>query len=328
MEHFVTPAKSTSITPLLAQLAHSTKESDSESHLVKEVPDTETNTNTDTNHVLDDTTKRGNRKEAKVQLSIQSFKSKQQSLAAASEVEHVDLKHRKFLSKMEDGQTAEAELSRNLSREDFLKMELVGQFNLGFLLTRLGDDLFIVDQHAADEKCTFERLEKAGLLERQAMVVPQPLELTAAEEELLLENMDTFTDSGFEFSVVSEEALNNEDDSDGGGKRRRRSRVSLTKVPHYRGWVFGKDDVDELLFMLSSGDVSCGGDRRSLRPSRVRSMLASRACRSSVMVGTALSRAQMRRLLVRMAATEQPWNCPHGRPTMRHLVNLNLIPKQ
>ncbi len=277
-------------------------------------------------HVLDESNARSKRrKEVEVRISVDGLRrTSSQSRAEAEEGEH-----RKFLSKIcpEQSKTAEEELSRHLSREDFLRMEVIGQFNLGFVLTRLARDVFIVDQHAADEKCNFERLERAGLLDSQAMVVPQRLALTPAEEDLLVENMDTFTACGFGFDVKEERGGGAEEEEGVEGSVRHLGRVSLTKVPHYRGWVFGKDDVDELLFMLASdaGAVGAGARRNHLRPSRVRQMLASRACRSSVMVGTALNRAQMRRLLARMADTEHPWNCPHGRPTMRHLVNLNLI---
>jgi DNA mismatch repair protein PMS2 len=51
-------------------------------------------------------------------------------------------------------------------------------------------------------------------------------------------------------------------------------------------------------------------------------MLASRACRSSIMIGRALDAAMMRRILGRLAGLDAPWNCPHGRPTMRHLAVL------
>lgn len=62
-----------------------------------------------------------------------------------------------------------------------------------------------------------------------------------------------------------------------------------------------------------------------MRPSRVSAMFASHTCRTSIMVGTALSISEMSRLLKQMAQTEQPWNCPHGRSTMRHLVNVNIL---
>jgi DNA mismatch repair ATPase MutL len=55
------------------------------------------------------------------------------------------------------------------------------------------------------------------------------------------------------------------------------------------------------------------------------SMFASRACRSAVMFGTALNEQEMRGIVSRMEGLEQPWNCPHGRPTMRHLVDLKQL---
>lgn len=58
------------------------------------------------------------------------------------------------------------------------------------------------------------------------------------------------------------------------------------------------------------------------RPSKVRAMFAMRACRGSIMVGKALSHAQMAQIVARLADLDSPWNCPHGRPTMRHLFAL------
>lgn len=56
-------------------------------------------------------------------------------------------------------------------------------------------------------------------------------------------------------------------------------------------------------------------------------MLASRACRSAVMIGTALGNNDMQKLVTQMAQMENPWSCPHGRPTIRHLLSLNLVRK-
>lgn len=44
-----------------------------------------------------------------------------------------------------------------------------------------------------------------------------------------------------------------------------------------------------------------------------------------VMIGTALSVNEMKKLVAHMGDIEHPWNCPHGRPTMRHLANLDII---
>lgn len=50
-------------------------------------------------------------------------------------------------------------------------MEIVGQFNLGFIITKLGRDLFIVDQHATDEKYNFETLQAQTTLKNQKLVM-------------------------------------------------------------------------------------------------------------------------------------------------------------
>lgn len=55
---------------------------------------------------------------------------------------------------------------------------------------------------------------------------------------------------------------------------------------------------------------------------QVTSMFASRACRSSVMIGTALGHSQMSTIVRHMADMDHPWACPHGRPTISHLADL------
>ncbi|KAJ8716237.1 hypothetical protein PYW08_013522 [Mythimna loreyi] len=199
----------------------------------------------------------------------------------------------------------EEELSKEISKDSFKKMEIIGQFNLGFIITKLEDDLFIIDQHATDEIYNFETLQKTTELTSQKLVIPQSLELTGVNEQILMDNLDVFKKNGFTFEI-KEEALPTK-------------RVKLLTLPMSKNWIFGKEDIEELLFMLrESPSEYC-------RPSRVRAMFASRACRKSVMIGTALSKADMRKLVDHMAEIDKPWNCPHGRPTIRHLVNLAMV---
>ncbi len=82
-------------------------------------------------------------------------------------------------------QTAEVELERVFNKADFSSMEILGQFNLGFIVARLGHDLFILDQHACDEKYNFERLQRNTVLNRQPLLSPQPLDLSPSEAILL-----------------------------------------------------------------------------------------------------------------------------------------------
>ena len=79
------------------------------------------------------------------------------------------------------GTSAEDELERIFQKASFCDMHICGQFNLGFILARLGRDLFIIDQHASDEKFNFERLTRTTQLNRQPLLAPQPLDLTPSE---------------------------------------------------------------------------------------------------------------------------------------------------
>jgi len=98
-----------------------------------------------------------------------------------------------------------------LSKVDFGLMEVVGQFNRGFIvmhLSKIGgeglsaiDDLFIVDQHAADEKYNFETLQATTRLKSQRLFRPRVLELTAADEFVELENMTVLQQNGFEVGL-------------------------------------------------------------------------------------------------------------------------------
>ena len=64
-----------------------------------------------------------------------------------------------------------------------------------------------------------------------------------------------------------------------------------------------------------------------IRPTKVRAMFASRACRSSIMIGQTLDKRSMYKILDNLVTLEAPWNCPHGRPTMRHLFVLHSLTK-
>ena len=187
---------------------------------------------------------------------------------------------------------ATAELERCFKREDFSALRVVGQFNLGFILATLGHDLFIVDQHASDEIYNFERLRRTTCLNKQPLISPQLLDLSPAEQQSVQQHADVFRANGFEFDelpAVGELA----------------PKLRLTAVPFSKNTTFGVTDVQELLALLDGGaaaapaQTSAGGPFGSLddgvvRPSRVRAMLAMRACRCSIMIGRALDTQQVR----------------------------------
>lgn len=70
-----------------------------------------------------------------------------------------------------DNEKATKALSRVISKPDFARMQVLGQFNLGFMITALDDqDLYIIDQHASDEKYNFETLQQTTQIKGQRLI--------------------------------------------------------------------------------------------------------------------------------------------------------------
>ncbi|CAE6440165.1 unnamed protein product [Rhizoctonia solani] len=214
----------------------------------------------------------------------------------------------------DNGAQAEQQLSRVIQKQDFLSMDILGQFNLGFIIVRLRkkaadgsllDDLFIVDQHAADEKFNFERLQRTTKIQSQRLIKPKILELSIVDELVAIDNMDVLNKNGFVIQVDKEAA---EDE---------RPKIRLVAQPMSKDTMFDMKDLEEILHQMKEGNSS-----ETVRCSKARAMFAMRACRSSIMIGTALKHRHMTNMVRNLAGMDQPWNCPHGRPTMRHLCNL------
>ncbi|CEL00573.1 Putative DNA mismatch repair protein [Aspergillus calidoustus] len=208
---------------------------------------------------------------------------------------------------------AEERLSLTVTKDDFARMRILGQFNLGFILatrsTESKDELFIIDQHASDEKYNFERLQSETVVQNQRLVHPKRLDLTAVEEEIVIENQTALEKNGFVVDV---------DDS---GDEPIGRRCRLLSLPLSKEVVFDVRDLEELIVLLSE-TTSANTKTDVPRPSKVRKMFAMRACRSSIMIGKTLTQKQMERVVRNMGTIDKPWNCPHGRPTMRHLFSL------
>eukprot|EP00940_MAST-03C_sp_MAST-3C-sp2_P000154 g154.t1 len=189
----------------------------------------------------------------------------------------------------------------------FKEMEIIGQFNLGFIIGRLNDDLFILDQHACDEKFNFERLHRESKRHAQRLIQPRRLHVSADEEMTVIEHIELFRRNGFDITVDEGSAVG--------------QRLKLRGLSHCMGASFGVEDVHEFASVLQDWTPSTGSAPPRLP--KLDRLFASKACRSSVMIGTALDTRKMRMIVRNLQTLNQPWNCPHGRPTMRHLVDLN-----
>ncbi|RTG83919.1 DNA mismatch repair protein PMS2, partial [Schistosoma bovis] len=104
-----------------------------------------------------------------------------------------------------ENQEAENELTTYFKKETFNSLKVIGQFNLGFIIARHNQDLFIIDQHASDEKYRFEQLSENYRFKSQPLVVPKKLNLTITNEQVLINNLDVFAKNGFAFRIHNDE---------------------------------------------------------------------------------------------------------------------------
>lgn len=206
-----------------------------------------------------------------------------------------------------DDSSAESKLNLTISKNDFLNFNIIGQFNEAFIIVSDPENLFIIDQHASDEKYNFERLQRDTKITPQPFVNPLTVELTPLEESVVSSNLELLKKNGFLVTI---------DNSLPPGEK-----CQIRGFPQTGNIVFGMPDFRELVVLFEDNP---GND--SVRPKKVRDVFASRACRGSVMVGTALKEKEMDRIVRNLAGLDKPWNCPHGRPTMRHLMEIDKWP--
>uniref|UniRef100_A0A1I7UAU6 Mismatch repair endonuclease PMS2 n=1 Tax=Caenorhabditis tropicalis TaxID=1561998 RepID=A0A1I7UAU6_9PELO len=201
----------------------------------------------------------------------------------------------------EENSDAEKQLSRSLTKDDFTNMKIVGQFNYGFIICRLRGHLFIVDQHASDEKYNFERLQKTAKLTKQPLITPTALGFGSVQELVIRDNLPIFQANGFDFKFREEDGC---------------LKTFLTARPELLSQQLTNSDLEEILAVVSEYP------NQMYRPVRIRNIFASKACRKSIMIGKPLNHREMTRVIRHLAKLDQPWNCPHGRPTIRHLASI------
>lgn len=221
------------------------------------------------------------------------------------------------------------------NKEDFSKLEVIGQFNCGFILTELksGVDssrkIFILDQHASDERYRLESLEKSLVHTTQRLVVPkQILNLAPQDLVFLKSNIDLLATHGFQISIgeTSPDKLHrhfqvdsklNSQTKKNGDEAFDDVNVYLMTVPTVCGIQMTDEDLHETIYLMQQGNFE---GLHSL--DRVANLLASRACRSAIMIGDHLTLAQMQMVVRNLESLRRPWICAHGRPTIRLLYDL------
>ncbi len=192
-----------------------------------------------------------------------------------------------------------------LSDEGMKKYRLIGQVFDTYWLIAVDDRLYILDQHAAHEKVLYERKMKdlkARKMTSQVLSPPVMVTLTSKEEMLLNRFMNAFSDLGYEISSF-------------GGKE-----YAISAVP---ADLYGLNVRD--LFTEILGDME---DGLSLRDSEmILSKLASSSCKAAVKGNHVLSFEEADALIRELFTLENPYACPHGRPTMISMTKKELEKK-
>lgn len=176
------------------------------------------------------------------------------------------------------------------TREEFTPL---GQIDNTYLVGIYRGELILIDQHAAAERIAYEKL-KAGGGERptlQELLFPEIIELTAAQMELALENIEVFKDLGIRIEPFGENT------------------VLLRSIPADLSGFDPKTSFGEILDELISELPS---EKRSLRDQ----LYLTFACKGSLKAGKSLKPAEMNRLFSELLQVPEYSHCPHGRPTL------------
>ena len=175
----------------------------------------------------------------------------------------------------------------------YSRLRVVGQLFAGYIALEGDDGLILVDQHAAHERVTFEKLRaelRAGGIRVQAMLTPVPIELSPARAPQVHQALGEFRAMGFELEPFGAATL------------------LLKGAPA----VFGADGGARLLVEMI--DAMGEDGFRSGGATAFEELLKQLACHGSVRVGRVLREPEISALLEELDRTEFKTNCPHGRP--------------
>ena len=182
---------------------------------------------------------------------------------------------------------------------------IIGQLFETYWLVEFDNQLYIIDQHAAHEKVLYERtIRSLETKEYTSQVIYPPILLTLnmQEEELLKKYMEYFEKLGFVLEHF-------------GGKE-----YSVTAVPAN---LFGLEGKDLMLELLDSLSEFHGRET----PQMITEKVASMSCKAAVKGNQSLSRQELESLISELLTLENPYHCPHGRPTIISMSKYELEKK-
>ena len=200
---------------------------------------------------------------------------------------------------LEGGNTAEenVRLNDSLKESKISKLppfKMIGQFNNTYIIAEAASNLYIIDQHAAHEKILFEKyksnIEKKEVIS-QILITSVVMELTNDDYACYVENKDVFKKAGFNIELFGNNTIN------------------VREVPV----ILGKPDIKNLFTDIIDNLKNMGsGDTVEVKYLSI----ATLACRAAIKAKHNLSQVEMEHLLHELGFLEDPFTCPHGRPTI------------
>lgn len=184
---------------------------------------------------------------------------------------------------------------RFLDKQVRAEYTIIGQVFDTYWLVQFHDNLYIIDQHAAHERVLYEKtlkLMKTREFTSQMISPPIVLNLTMQERELLMTYMDQFTRIGFEFEEFGQESY------------------AVRAIPDNLFSIAKKELLMEMLDSLSD-ELN-----RNLSSELIDEKIASMSCKAAVKGKMRLSMAEIDALIGELLTLDNPYHCPHGRPTI------------
>ncbi len=179
--------------------------------------------------------------------------------------------------------------------EKTFELEPIGQVALCYIVAQSGNDLYIVDQHAAHERILFDKLSGyAEKIPAQGLLIHRVMKFDSREAELIEKNLGVFADLGFTMEPSGE------------------NEFRLIEVPSDAAESDAENLLREIIAEIFKGVNEAGDIAKKIR----QAVLATTACKAAIKAGQELNLRQMEILLKELSETPHPHTCPHGRPTI------------
>ncbi len=171
-------------------------------------------------------------------------------------------------------------------------LRVIGQVSKLYILAEKGEDLVLIDQHAAHERILYEQVLRTKKSRVQELIIPVTIDLIPKEKVLMEEYIPYLEDCGFGISEFGENTY------------------VVTFVPE----VFGRLEDPDIIHDIVSDLLASGKIKKDTGISE--EVCKTLACRAAIKGGAACSPRQMEELIEQLKTAENPYSCPHGRPTV------------